>query len=234
MGLQLNTVELLHVERDGAVSSYGHEDIICAERIFLTSNALEGRKKLPDNGGGQHLSQKLEPIIETRKVHQNWELDAWSDWTRIANFGPPDEAIVICVNTSYSMDVPMSPGWTPYSSVGTDPSRADEVKEFFKNLALRISALDLKTYLGLATFSHDTKVVHELSPIVLNFNQSLDEVECNGLTAIFDALNTAGAMLDKFSAEHPQKKRRIILLTYATCFLTPISGGPRTFLSQSL
>lgn len=53
----------------GYISSYQHEDIICAERVFLSRNAVEGRKNLPDNGGGQNMSQKLKPIIETRKVH---------------------------------------------------------------------------------------------------------------------------------------------------------------------
>ncbi|CAG8978849.1 hypothetical protein HYALB_00008504 [Hymenoscyphus albidus] len=198
----------------GYVCSYEQEDGSCGERVSFTWSVYEGRSMLPDNGGGEFLSQKLEPIIQERKQHQNWKLEAWSEWTRIANFGPPNEAIVICVDNSLSMRTTIPPGWTRYrSSLGAEPSRLDEVKDFFKNLAFRISSLDLPTYLGLVTFSSYTKTLQALSPVVLNFNESLDEVKPGGSTAIFDALASAYTMLAEFLLQHPTKKCRIILLT---------------------
>jgi uncharacterized protein YegL len=199
----------------GYVSKYDHEDLECSERSFVTWNPVEGREKLPDNPG-QFLSQKLDPILLERKKLGNWELDAWPEWTKTADFGAPDEAIVICVDTSSSMATPMLTGWIPdRSSSGLNPSRLTEVKEFFKNLALRISALNLSTHLGLVTFSNQNKVTvkQPLTALHLNFNHQLDNIEADGSTAIFDALNRASMMLIAIKRQYPRTKSRIILLT---------------------
>lgn len=199
----------------GYVSKYDHEDLECSERSFITWNPIEKREKLPDNPG-QFLSQKLDPILLERKKSPIWQLDAWPEWTKTADFGPPDEAIVICVDTSSSMNVAMPNGWiSDQNSLGINPSRLTEVKEFFKNLALRISALNLSTHLGLVTFSNNTKVniKQPLTALHLNFNHQLDNISASGSTAIFDALNRADLMLSGLKNVYPQTKCRIILLT---------------------
>ncbi|KAF8860929.1 hypothetical protein BDZ45DRAFT_293533 [Acephala macrosclerotiorum] len=199
----------------GYVSKYDHEDLECSERSFVTWNPVEGREKLPDNPG-QHLSQKLDPILAERKRADDWKLDAWTEWTKTADFGPPDEAIVICVDTSSSMDTAMPRGWIPdQSPSGSNPSRLTEVKEFFKNLALRISALNISTHLGLVTFSgpRHVAVKQPLTALHLNFNHQLDNIEASGSTAIFDAINKAYLMLDNVKRQYPSTKCRIILLT---------------------
>jgi uncharacterized protein YegL len=96
-----------------------------------------------------------------------------------------------------------------------NPSRLTEVKEFFKNLALRISALNLSTHLGLVTFSDKNKVTvkQPLTALHLNFNHQLDNIEADGSTAIFDALNRASMMLIAIKRQYPRTKSRIILLT---------------------
>lgn len=205
---------VLTLSATGYVSRYDHEDIECSERNFITWNAIEGRTTLPDNGG-QFLSQKLEPILSDRKLVKNWDLDAWAEWTKTADFGPPEEAIVICVDTSASMGSSMKEGWLSGKSNGPKPSRLTEVVEFFKNLALRISALNLSTHLGLITFSGRAmiNVKQPLTPLCLNFNQKLDGVKAGKGTAIFSALYKAGVMLNETKVKYPKTKCRIILLT---------------------
>ena len=77
----------------GYVSTYDHEDA-CDSRTFTVWNPIEGRKTMPANPG-QFLSQKLESVIQERKKTNSWEVDAWAEWTKTADFGPPDEAIVV-------------------------------------------------------------------------------------------------------------------------------------------
>lgn len=197
----------------GYVSKYEHEDLECSERSFITWNAIEGRVKLPDNPG-QFLSQKLDHILLERKKTPNWELDAWPEWTKTADFGTPDEAIVICVDTSSSMNCTMPNDWISNRSVlGTNPSRLTEVQEFFKNLALRISALNLSTHLGLLTFDSQIHVKQPLTALHLNFNHQLDNIAAAGSTAIFNGINKAAIMLRDLKCKYPDTKCRIILLT---------------------
>ncbi|EPE30278.1 UBC-like protein [Glarea lozoyensis ATCC 20868] len=205
---------VLTLSATGYVSRYDHEDLECSERSFITWNAIEGRTVLPDNGG-QFLSSKLEPLLAARKLEKNWELDAWAEWTKTADFGPPDEAIVICVDTSASMGSSMKEGWLPSNNCGPKPSRLTEVVEFFKNLALRISALNLSTHLGLVTFSSRAliNVKQPLTPLCLNFNQKLDDVKTGKGTAIYSALGKAAVMLSGIKTKYPKTKCRIIVLT---------------------
>jgi hypothetical protein len=199
----------------GYVSRYDHEDLECSDRKFISWNPIEGKKILRDNPG-QFLSQKLDTILLERKKTDNWKLDAWQTQTKTTDFGAPDEAVVICVDTSGSMDHTMPNGWLPnQSAVGTNPSRLTEVKEFFKNLSLRISALHLSTHLGLVTFSDKNRVLvkQELTPLHLNFNHQLDNISPSGSTAIFDAINRASTMLMSLKIVYPKTKCRIILLT---------------------
>jgi hypothetical protein len=199
----------------GYVSKYDHEDMLCGERRFITWNPVEKKVSLPENPG-QFLMQKLDPIVVQRKRNREWELDAWPVSTASGISGAPDEAIVICVDISLSMNEPMDDTWIPdQDSSGADPTRLDEVKEFFKNLSLRISALNLSTHLGLVTFSsgNDVVVRQPLTPIHLNFNQQLNNITPRGRTAIFNALDTAKVELENLKDQFPQTNCRIILLT---------------------
>ncbi|KAG9237468.1 hypothetical protein BJ875DRAFT_395206 [Amylocarpus encephaloides] len=211
------TTELpvITLSKNGYVSRYDHEDLECSERSFITWNAIEGRSQLPDNAG-QFLSKKLDPLLQKRRQTRYWELDSWPEWSTTATFGAPDEAIVVCVDTSNSMSQSMQEGWIPgQSSKGSNMSRLSEVKEFFKNLAIRISALNLSTHLGLVTFSHPTEVktVQKLTPLALNFSRQLDKVQVGGYTAIFNALKHSHDMLSTIQKRYPKTKCRIILLT---------------------
>jgi hypothetical protein len=65
------------------------------------------------------------------------------------------------------------------------------------------------------TFSDKNKVTvkQPLTALHLNFNHQLDNIEADGSTAIFDALNKASMMLIAIKRQYPHTKPRIILLT---------------------
>ncbi|KAL1953648.1 hypothetical protein VTO42DRAFT_2397 [Malbranchea cinnamomea] len=200
----------------GYVSRYDQEDYECAEKRFYLWNILEKKVDLPRMNPGQFISQKLEPVIAERKKEHAWELDAWAEWSEVTTFGPPDEAIVICVDVSDSMNLPMHSDWLPTQDHrGHKPSRITEVKEFFRNFALRISALNLSTHLGLVTFASSdwVNVRQQLTAVHLNFHQELENIVASGVTAIYDALSTAADMLQDVKRRHPKAKLRIVLLT---------------------
>ena len=100
-------------------------------------------------------------------------------------------------------------------TTGSDLNRLSEVKEIFKNLVTRISAYRLPTQLGLVTFSNheSVQVNQELTPVLYDFQDRLNDVSYGGGTSIYDALMKAKAMLATFAVAHPGAKRRIILLT---------------------
>jgi len=102
-----------------------------------------------------------------------------------------------------------------WNATGSELNRLSEVKEIFKNLVTRISAYRLPTHLGLVTFSNhqNVQVNQELTPVLYDFQDRLNDVSPEGETSIFDALMKAKSMLATFAVAHPEAKRRIILLT---------------------
>ena len=163
----------------GLVSLFNTYDQKCGDRQFTTLNALEKLITSSNPSVGQYLMQKLEPIIAHRRQEKTFSVDAWSD-SEVSNvdFGVPDELLVICLDTSYSMSLPMHDGWID-SRDGEPPSRLTEVKEFSKNTADRVSGMGLNTYLGLLTFSHrlQIEVKQDLTPVHLNFEDQIEDVE---------------------------------------------------------
>lgn len=108
----------------------------------------------------------------------------------------------------------MHGGWID-SHDGEPPSRLTEVKEFFKNTAVRVSGMGLNTYLGLFTFSHrhEIEVERELTPVHLNFEDQIEDVEPLSETAMLDAIERAREMLVKTKKSHSGVKCRILILT---------------------
>lgn len=197
----------------GYVSVCDQENYKCSEKRFFTWNAIQKKEITKDANPGQFLMQRLEPIIAERKKNQALKVDAWGDQTTPAADFVPDEAIVVCMDISGTMARPMQTGWV--ATKGIVPSRLTEVKEFFKNLALRVSALQLSTYLGLVTFSSTLEVMikQELTPVHLNFEDSVEDLAAQSSTAIIDGIDKAREMLCKLREAHPGVKCRIVLLT---------------------
>lgn len=214
-GLQAKQLPVITLGSDGYVSLYEQEYHECATR-YKTWNPISGTEIMKNMNPGQYLLQKLEPIISERKKDGTWELDAWGEWNQAAEFGAPDEAVVICMDISSSMGFAMPSSWMPGEvSEGALPSRLTECKEFFKNLGLRISAMRLATYLGLVTFSGRSQVFTNqgLTPVHLNFEEQVEKLLPLSRTAVFDGINQARIMLEELQRKHSNVKCRIIVLT---------------------
>ncbi|KAF8244058.1 hypothetical protein K440DRAFT_588903 [Wilcoxina mikolae CBS 423.85] len=203
----------------GYVSLYDKEDRKCADRYFFTSNEIVGRENMPETNPYQYLLQKVDPIISLRKEQGTWEVDAWSEHDLTVDPTKPEEAIVICVDVSTSMDAAMPANWNPQESNTTTTqdrlSRLSEVKEVFRNLVARISAYNLPTHLGLVTFASGSSVhiMQSLTPALLDFRDKLVNVQPNGCTAMWNAIIKGKEMLSTLKSTSPDSKLRIILLT---------------------
>ena len=115
-------------------------------------------------------------------------------------------------NTMKQTWMPIQLGQNGGTAVG-ELNRLSEVKEIFKNLVSRISAYRLPTHIGLVTFSTRAKVEQQLTPILYDFQNRLDDIVAGGSTVLFDSLVTAKDMLDTFKSSNPKAKCRIIVLT---------------------
>jgi hypothetical protein len=220
---------VITLSQAGFVSLYeSHGNWACDDGYFATFNVVEGQARMPETNPGQYLLQKLEPIISARKKEGSWEVDSWAQSDALTDSTTPDEAIVVCIDISTSMRVPMAMGWLPDETVpalvggrrpppvrGTQLSRFSEVKDVFKNLITRIAAYRLATHIGLVTFSSQTNVrMHQpLTGVLLNFRDQLDAVTTSRGTAMWDGIIKSKEMLVAHKALHPNTKCRIIVLT---------------------
>lgn len=213
---------VITLDSNGLVSTYNQRVELCGDGSYYTWNSIRGRETMSDTNPGQFLLHKLNPIMIQRKKDNNWEVDAWTETETANDMGNPEEAIVICVDTSSSMAHEMDLAWmvsgsstADLSSPQSQFSRLTEVKDVFKNLVSRVSAYNLPTHLGLVTFSASTNIQTQqpLTPVLLNFQHKLDGVSSGGKTALFDAVSRAKDMLVALKTKHPKIKSRIIALT---------------------
>jgi Mg-chelatase subunit ChlD len=61
--------------------------------------------------------------------------------------------------------------------------------------------------------SDKARVNQEITPIFENFRKQLDHVSASGDTAIYDALDTARAMLSNYWRDIPNLRKRIIIVS---------------------
>jgi hypothetical protein len=222
---------VITMSQDGFVSLYeSHGNWACEDGYFATFNVIKGQTRMLDTNPGQFLLQKLEPIVASRKKEGTWEVDAWALSDALTDSSSPEEAVVVCIDTSTSMGEPMGLGWlageVPVASGArqiqnaqpmreTKLSRFSEVKDVFKNLITRIAAYRLATHIGLVTFSGQTNIrTHQpLTGILLNFRDQLDTVQLVRGTAMWDGINKSKEMLVAHKILHPNAKCRIVVLT---------------------
>jgi hypothetical protein len=217
------SLPIITLDSDGFVSTYDQRDVLCGEREFSTWNSIKGHKTMGQTNPGQHLLQKLEPIIAQRKKDKTWAIDSWTTSGMDHDMTDPEEAVVICVDLSWSMQGEMGSGWLENQETGAVKTlsgkdkltRLNEAQEVFRNLVSRISAYSLPTHMGLVTFSSGSKVEisQPLTPVLLNFQHQLDNASPDGLTALWDAIDKAKVMLKSLKLKHPGAKCRIVALT---------------------
>ncbi|TGO45265.1 hypothetical protein BOTNAR_0684g00040 [Botryotinia narcissicola] len=144
------------------------------------------------------------------------------DWGRIESSSPatnpssgPDEAIVICLDKSISMQASLGNNWIGNGQVNT-LNRFDEAKEVFRNVVSRLSAYHLNIHVGLVTFGLKAEQEAQISPISKEFKNKLENTQATDhRTSLFDALSVAHSRLVSHQEEYPESKMklRIIALT---------------------
>ena len=116
---------------------------------------------------------------------------------------PPEEAIVVLLDCSSSMNTKVSTGFT----------RLDLAKCLFKTFIDRTKGYEYKHILGLTTFTRQVNVVLPLQSQLRDFERQMDGIATAKYTVLWDALQSAAGQLICISREYPKCVKRIICLT---------------------
>jgi ubiquitin-conjugating enzyme/von Willebrand factor type A domain-containing protein len=205
------------LSKDGFVSQFG---------IGISRNEFKGSEvqrhlwnivsgtTIFDSAPGAEIHINLKRLIDERKSNGTWDLDDWESTVvdEKPDLKAPQEAIVICIDVSKSMDDPMGFSWI---GAENDLTKLDETKQVFANVIARMIGYQLnRNFIGVVTFSTMVKRVHELSRInKQEFHGMVGELKAEGMTALWDSLVVAKEMLVDFKTKHPSTKLRIIALT---------------------
>jgi ubiquitin-protein ligase/Mg-chelatase subunit ChlD len=116
-----------------------------------------------------------------------------------------DEVCVVCVDVSGSMKAPFE----------SDRDRLQAVKQMFYGFRDQISAYENGSAHRLGLISYDNHVYRHTVPTnnFMVFEDVIDDMECKGSTAIYDAVASACAMLEPWHKSHPQADLRVICLS---------------------
>ena len=182
------------------------------ENVITGFEALQSRS-------GQSLLQALQPVVSQRQIEVTWEIDDWertkSNSLAMNLNNGPDEAIVICLDKSISMQALLGNNWIGNGQVST-LNRFDEAKQVFRNVVSQLSAYHLNVHVGLVTLGSKAEQEAHISPIGKEFRNKLENSQATDhRTSLFDPLCVAYSMLISHQKRHPESKMklRIIVLT---------------------
>ncbi|THV45596.1 hypothetical protein BGAL_0471g00060 [Botrytis galanthina] len=206
----------ISLSKAGYVSQYTkNSDETSQPRL---ENVITGFETLPSRPG-QSLLQALQSVISQRKIEGTWEIDDWGgieSSSSATNPGSgPDEAIVICLDKSISMQASLGNNWIGNGQVNT-LNRFDEAKQVFRNVVSRLSAYHLNVHVGLVTFGSKAEQEAQIYPISKEFKNKLENTQATDhRTSLFDALSVAHSRLVSHQEQYPESKMklRIIALT---------------------
>jgi ubiquitin-protein ligase/uncharacterized protein YegL len=99
------------------------------------------------------------------------------------------------------------------SSRKAEVSRLSVLKQMFDQFVNRILAYNYKTHIGLITFSNTASVGQSLTHIVEDFRNTVNRLEHNGDTALWDALAMANEQIMTYAEQYPDAKRRILCIS---------------------
>ncbi|KAK7898811.1 hypothetical protein WMY93_019664 [Mugilogobius chulae] len=117
----------------------------------------------------------------------------------------PKEAVLVLIDTSSSMNEKC------YGSV--DIRRIHAVKELFNNYANRSMAYNFHHIIGLVKFDSTVKTLQTFTETLETFKDSVQSLEANGVTLLYDALEHGRLELEKVKAKFPDCLLRILCLT---------------------
>ncbi|KAF7954428.1 hypothetical protein EAE96_005550 [Botrytis aclada] len=213
--LQLDGREIsgISLSKAGYVSHYTQNGDETSEPRL--ENAITGFETLQSRPG-HSLLQALQSEISQRRIEGTWEID---DWERIessssvtnTSFGP-DEAIVICLDKSVSMQASLGNNWIGNGQINT-LRRFDEAKQVFRNLVSRLSAYHLNVHVGLVTFGSKAEEEAQISPIGKEFKNKLENIRATDYrTSLFDALSVAHSRLVSHQEQYPESKMKLRII----------------------
>ncbi|XP_047444520.1 uncharacterized protein LOC125010181 [Mugil cephalus] len=117
----------------------------------------------------------------------------------------PDEAIMVLVDTSSSMEEDC------YGSTGI--KKINAVKELFDNFATRSIAYDFHHVIGLVKFDSMVKTLHTFTENLEKFKVHMRNIEASGCTLLYDALRRGATELERVKTRFPDCRLRILCLT---------------------
>ncbi|XP_056441288.1 uncharacterized protein LOC130378566 isoform X2 [Gadus chalcogrammus] len=126
-----------------------------------------------------------------------------SDDQKLLTCRTPKEAILVLMDTSSSME----------EECELKMRKIDAVKELFDSFASRTMAYDFYHVIGLMGFSTDVKLLHTFKETLETFKQSLRNLQPNGRTVLYDALQQGVKEMEEVKKRFPDCRLRIICLT---------------------
>mmetsp|Transcript_105211 Transcript_105211/g.183004 ORF Transcript_105211/g.183004 Transcript_105211/m.183004 type:complete len:1936 (+) Transcript_105211:74-5881(+) len=82
--------------------------------------------------------------------------------------------------------------------------RLECVKQLFHAFVNRSQAYDYPNEMGLAVFGDSVEVVSEISNVLEDFREKVDDVDCDGDTCLYDALDKAASKLEEWKRSKQQ------------------------------
>lgn len=92
-------------------------------------------------------------------------------------------------------------------------SRLEVLKQMFEALVNRMLAYSYSAHLGLVTISSEARLTQALTHVIENFRSSVEGLDADGDTALWDGLSLAKGHIVDYASEYPSAKKRIICLT---------------------
>lgn len=83
----------------------------------------------------------------------------------------------------------------------------------FEAMINRMIAYSYKTHVGLVAFDSTANVSQSITHVIENFRRSVENLEANGDTALWDGLKLAQTQIMKYAEKYPLAQRRIICLS---------------------
>ncbi|CAL8273141.1 unnamed protein product [Gadus morhua 'NCC'] len=117
----------------------------------------------------------------------------------------PKEAILVLMDTSSSMEEEC------YGELKI--RKIDAVKELFDSFATRTMAYDFHHVIGFMRFSSGVKLIHTFTETLEKFKQYLRDLEPNGRTVLYAALQRGVKEMEEVKKRFPDCRLRIICLT---------------------
>ena len=121
----------------------------------------------------------------------------------VSGTSAPEEAIVVLLDCSSSMNTKVSTGFT----------RLDLAKCLFKTFIDRTKGYEYNHIIGLTTFTRRVDVMLPLQSRLASFEGQMDGIATAKYTVLWDALHSAAEQLIRIGHKYPKCVKRIICLT---------------------